>query len=312
MPKHNKDRDEYSSEEFALIARGSRLHGSDYFIHDPGASEHMVKDKNLLSGLKKGPTKTVAVRDGNTIVAFWTGWMFIQCYAINDKRVKGLYLEEVLFVPGLDFNLPSCSVLYSKCFSCEMASGLCTKENKGSIVSRTPHSKGLYTFSTSGDCNLVTVAVSRSYFNSDALEIWHNRFGHVDRSLTKKMDDHTIASDIELGRKPKIPKIDCEPCVEGKWNRYTMKSRVSKTLGPGDITHSVVCGPFQIIGGVEYFVTFTEAHSVYAHINVIRNKDEVGKCFATFEKWLSRKFGHQVKVQYSDNGREHQAIEQNM
>lgn len=238
--------------------------------------------------------------------------MFVPCDASNEKRVKGLYLEVVLYVPQLDCNLVSCSSLDNKGFSCEFDDGFCTIKKNGRLVSRSAQQNGLYTLSTSGIGNMLTAAVSRSSVNSEALDLWHGRLGHVEKGVIKNMADQALVSEINLGRKPSIPEVGCEPCVEGKPTRSIMKSRTVKPIKPGEVTHSDVCGPFPIqsIGGARYFVTFIYAHSGYVHINMIHSKGEVGKCFAAFEKWFGRKFCYQVKLLYSDNGGEYQAISQ--
>lgn len=49
--------------------------------------------------------------------------MFIPFHTSNRKRFKYLYLEDIMYVPGLDCILMSCYVLDRKGFSCESADG---------------------------------------------------------------------------------------------------------------------------------------------------------------------------------------------
>ena len=144
---------------------------------------------------------------------------------------------------------------------------------------------------------------------SDAQELWRSRFGHIDRNLVRRMPIQRAATGIKLTLMPSIPKVICEPCVEGNHTRSPMKSRVSTPIARADVTNSDVCGPFPIqsISGARYFVTFVNAHGGYVHVNFMRTKDEMVKWFPTFERCFQRNFEHQVKVPYSDNRGEYQA-----
>ena len=60
----------------------------------------------------------------------------------------------------------------------------------------------------------------------------------------------------------------CEPCAEGKHQRYSFPTEVSRASKPLAIIHADVCGPMVVsIDDSKYFVTFIDDYTrkVYVH-----------------------------------------------
>ena len=74
---------------------------------DSGASEHMIKEKNLLFDIKETNPRIIFVGDGRKIQADESGSLDITLPTAERK----LGLTDAIYVPQLDTNLIFCSAL---------------------------------------------------------------------------------------------------------------------------------------------------------------------------------------------------------
>lgn len=104
----------------------------------------------------------------------------------------------------------------------------------------------------------------------------------------------------------------CEPCVKGMDHRLPFQqSSETRASHPLQLIHNDVCGKIgtQLLGGGEYFITFTDDHTRYVWVYILKSKDEV---FAHFRKWkaqVEKSTGRVVKTLCSDNGGEYTSNE---
>ncbi len=70
------------------------------------------------------------------------------------------------------------------------------------------------------------------------LKLWHARFGHADRRVTKHMADKQLGRGLDLNRKVALP--DCEACVKATMTNGPMNSKTVVTRVPRMIIHTVV------------------------------------------------------------------------
>jgi len=114
-----------------------------------------------------------------------------------------------------------------------------------------------------------------------------------------------IVQGIETGIQPN--EFNCEVCIRGKMTRTPFRKTNIRQLKPLEIVHTDVCGPMRIEsnGEARYFVTFTDDHSRWVEIQLIRNKDEVLNAFKRFKLFAEKQTGHSIKYLQSDNGTEY-------
>ncbi|KAL0405833.1 UNVERIFIED_CONTAM: hypothetical protein Slati_3897200 [Sesamum latifolium] len=81
------------------------------------------------------------------------------------------------------------------------------------------------------------------------------------------------------------------------------------TLASGllDLIHSDVCGPLntQARGEFSYFITFTNDHSRYCYVYLMRYKSEAFGRFKEFRLEVENQTGHKIKTLRSDEGGEY-------
>ena len=72
-----------------------------------------------------------------------------------------------------------------------------------------------------------------------------------------------------------------ESCLEGKMTKRSFNAKGNRAKDLLELVHSDVCGPMsvQARGGYEYFITFTNDHSRFGYVYLMKQKSE------TFEKF---------------------------
>ncbi|KAL0433831.1 UNVERIFIED_CONTAM: hypothetical protein Slati_2717400 [Sesamum latifolium] len=74
-----------------------------------------------------------------------------------------------------------------------------------------------------------------------------------------------------------------------------------------DLVHTDVCGPLSIParGGFSYFITFTDDHSRYSYIYLMRYKSEAFGRFKEYRLEVENQTNHKIKALRSDRGGEY-------
>ncbi|KAL0448975.1 UNVERIFIED_CONTAM: hypothetical protein Slati_1453900 [Sesamum latifolium] len=76
----------------------------------------------------------------------------------------------------------------------------------------------------------------------------------------------------------------CESCLKGKMTKKPFVGQSAIAKGLLDLVHTDVCGPLSIPtrGGFSYFITFTDDHSRYGYVYLMRYKSEA---FGRFKEY---------------------------
>ena len=104
-----------------------------------------------------------------------------------------------------------------------------------------------------------------------------------------------------------------QPCTSCEYGKATQKPIKKTHKEPraskfGDEIHSDVWGPspVQTPGCKEYYVSFTNDHTRWTHLNLLATKNEVFKAYKTFEAWEKLQFDIQAfKILCSNRGGEY-------
>ena len=99
----------------------------------------------------------------------------------------------------------------------------------------------------------------------------------------------------------------CESCLEGKMTKCSFNSKGNRAIECLELVHSDVCGPFNIQarGCYEYFVTFTDDHSRFGHVYLMRHKSETFDKFKEYRALVEKQLGKVIKTLRSDRGGEY-------
>jgi hypothetical protein len=168
-------------------------------------------------------------------------------------------------------NIISLSTLDGKGYKYSGGDGV-LKVSKGSLIVmkgelKSPNLYRLRGTTITGDA----AVISNSPSNSDAINLWHIRLGHMSEQalheLCKRglLDEHSIS-------KLKF----CEHCVFGKHKRVLFNTSTHKSKGIFDYVHSDLWGPSHkpSIGGSRYMLTIIDDYSCNVWPYFLKDKSE--------------------------------------
>ncbi|KAL0378557.1 UNVERIFIED_CONTAM: Retrovirus-related Pol polyprotein from transposon TNT 1-94 [Sesamum radiatum] len=110
-------------------------------------------------------------------------------------------------------------------------------------------------------------------------QIWHARLGHISKDRIRRLVDTKSLKIDDLNHLP-----TCESCLKGKMTKKPFVGQSAIAKGLLDLVHTDVCGPLSIQsrGGFSYFITFTDDHSRYDYVHLMRYKSEA---FGRFKEY---------------------------
>jgi hypothetical protein len=105
----------------------------------------------------------------------------------------------------------------------------------------------------------------------------HHHMGHITPEATKCMISKHSVKGIELDNSSKLKAFDS--CKYAKATQKPIKKSREKPRASkfGEEIHSDLWGPspVQTPGKKEYYATFTDNHTRWTHLNLLRKKDEI-------------------------------------
>ncbi|PRQ49627.1 putative RNA-directed DNA polymerase [Rosa chinensis] len=224
----------------------SNFVGSDTWIIDSGASDHMTYDKSYFTDLSSPPVSYVTNANGEAFPVLGSG---------SVRVTPTLELHNVLYVPDLSHHLISvpqlnteskCSVTFYPMYV--IFQDLLTREivGRGYLRVRLFHLDQTYAGEKPGAQSRVALTS-----NSDKISeiwLWHRHLGHHSFSLMK-----TTMPTLFIGVNESA--LRCETYVLAKSHRATYSPRVSnKSVIPFELIHSDVWGPSRepTVSGMRY------------------------------------------------------------
>ncbi|KAL0319550.1 UNVERIFIED_CONTAM: hypothetical protein Sradi_5216500 [Sesamum radiatum] len=119
----------------------------------------------------------------------------------------------------------------------------------------------------------------RKLDNHENAQIWHARLGHISKDRIRMLVD---SKSLEIDNLDHLP--TCESCLKGKMTKKPFVGQSVIANGLLDLVHTDVCGPLSIPagGGFSYFITFTNDHSRYGYVYLMRYKSEA---FGRFKEY---------------------------
>ena len=88
---------------------------------------------------------------------------------------------------------------------------------------------------------------------------------------------------------------------------YDKRARNERSTELLSLIHTDVCGPMstQARNGFSYFLTFTDDHSRYGHVYLLKYKSEVFEKFKEYKSEVENQLGKSIKVLRSNRGGEY-------
>ena len=239
----------------------------------------------------------VVLGDDRTVRAAGVGTVIFQ-----RESLPPLKLTDVLYVPGLTWNLVSVSTIEDRGYEVVFRGGQVLLYPKGGNIASARvigvRQEKLYRmiFQAVG-------ALTCSTSSRDLCEIWHRRMGHLHHGALR------ILRDITTGLPDfSIEQYDvCRGCAMGKYAKAPFPASDSRSAEILDLIHSDVSGRMSSpsLSGYLYYVLFIDDYSRKTWIYFLKTKGEVFKRFQEFKALVENQTGKKIRCLRSDNGGEY-------
>ncbi|KAL0313324.1 UNVERIFIED_CONTAM: Transposon Ty2-B Gag-Pol polyprotein [Sesamum radiatum] len=140
---------------------------------------------------------------------------------------------------------------------------------------------------------IMTAQNKRKMDNQENAQIWHARLGHISQDRIKRLVD---LKSLEINDLDHLPA--CESCMKGKMTKKSFVGQSTLASGLLVLIHSDIYGPLntQARGRFSYFITFTDDHSRYSYVYLMRYKSEAFGRFKEFKLEIENQSGHKIKT----------------
>jgi hypothetical protein len=275
------------------LAAAETLTEENWYL-DSGCTSHVTSDKDNLSNLKKANINLQGpIGESTNLDTKGT-------YTLYFDRGRAVELLNTIYSPNSSVSLMSVQRI------CKSGLRVLFEELKAYVLkgkeillTATLDESGLYRIDKITEETDLAFSVRKSA-KPQSLEYWHERFAHLnydDIIAIAKMEIFSNFNETSILKQNDKP--HCIACDEGKMRRKNhARKSTSNADDIGDIIHSDICGPLNImgIGRKAYFITFLDEHSDYSQVIPISNKSEAFGHYLNFVKFLSTQSRKEVKV----------------
>ncbi|KAL0394617.1 UNVERIFIED_CONTAM: hypothetical protein Slati_4427900 [Sesamum latifolium] len=139
----------------------------------------------------------------------------------------------------------------------------------------------------------MTAQHKRRLDNHENEQLWRTRLGHIFKDKIRKLVD---LKSLEVDDLDNLP--TCESCLKGKMTKKPFVGQSTLANCLLDLIHTDVCGPLNTParGGYSYFITFTDDHSRYDFVYLMRYKSEAFGRFKEYRLEVENQTGRKIKT----------------
>lgn len=263
------------------------------WYQDCGASQHMTSHREWFVQLHElDEPIPIVIGDSTRLDGVAVG--NIEMEAFDGQKWYPVVLENVIYVPNLNFNLFSVSQLLDK-GHVQKANGnestfYCQDSNEVVAMARR---KG----------NLYKMMLRREEETSlmvQSIKVWHERLAHQNVKYVR-----------DILKRKGIKYVDdwnnyvCTGCTYGKQHRSAHSNNPKTAKHLLDLVH-VDTGEMNIpsLGGAKYWLMLKDDYSHYRSCYFMKTKSEAPEKIASYLRLVENQLGRRVKSLRSDNGTE--------
>ena len=284
------------------------------WIADSGANKHMSHNFQWFTSYKPLPPTTswpVTAIAGNQCYVAGTGT--VKVLVQLPQKVEIVLLQDVLYVPGLQCNLFS-TTLMAKKHSMDFigTQTYCHFVKNNELVFTGRLLNDMYILDFTVLLSPVHGLYNATYSNipqteeHQSLQIWHHRLGHLNFDTIKKMATNGAVTGLHLTTQ--APTGLCSACQFRKMQRKSFPANHFRTYAPspGDLIHGDICGPMSqpSKGGSVYFVLYQDDSTGFRFVFCVNRKSEALTCFQQAFKTILRDTGRPILTLRTDRGGE--------
>jgi hypothetical protein len=284
----------------------------DIWYVDSAASCHMTGHRDWFTSFTTLPDSHWPVKRISSQPLYATGIGDIVVSCLLDNTWKIAYLEQVLYVPGLENNLFLVSRATTKDIQTICTNTGCIMSKHGIPVLQATFSGMMYELQVRvippGHTSHALVAASfRPGTNTEerqTLETWHNRLCHINYDVVKQLANSNLVEGIKLLPGSTSHDPFYEGCCKGEQHRMPFPDnpvRIRATT-PGDLLHVDLMGPIDPIsvGGAFYCLLLKDDATGYRITFCITRKSDTLACIEQAVRQVLRDTRHSVKTICTD------------
>jgi len=270
-------------------------------LYDSGASRHMSPFSHRFTNLRSIPPRPITTANSRVFYAIGSGDLKID--VPNGASTTPITLKDTLYAPDMGLTIVSISRIAAAGFSVAFEGQSCRiKAKDGRIVGDIPASpNGLYKVE-----HALTAAAAAEQV--DILTV-HRRLGHISVDTIRTLVRTNAVTGLHLIDPHPSSPLTCDSCDYAKATRKVIRKETTTPRAEafGDEVHSDVWGPSPVnsLGGRKYYITFTDDHTRFTRLALLRTKDEALQAYKTFAAWALTQHGAKIKRLRSDRGGEY-------
>ena len=263
-------------------------------LYDSGASRHMSPYRERFVSYQSIPLRAITTTDKRIFYAI--GTRDLQIKVPNGTSTTSVLLRDALHAPDMGITIVSINRITKAGYTVSFEGDSCKiKNQRGATIGTIPvSSNSLY-------------KVDHAYVAATALErvdlpTLHRQLGHITPDSIRVLIRSGAVDGIQLIDDKSA--LICNSCEYAKATRKAIHKEQESPLANafGAEVHTDLWGPSPIpsLGGRKYYVTFTDDHTQYTRISVLRFKDQMLDAYKAFVAWAHTQHGARIKRLRSD------------
>ena len=271
-------------------------------LYDSGASRHMSPFREQFVTYQKIDARPITAANNRVFHAIGMGDLEID--VPNGATSSRVLLKDALHAPDLCLTVVSIGRIIKAGYAVQFAGDSCDikKGEDGRIIGRIPVSaNGLFKVEHA-------FAAADNAASAEPVDILtlHRRLGHISVDAIRTLIRAGSITGVQVI--DDFPPFICDSCEYAKTTRKPIRKERAEPPAQsfGDEVHTDVWGPSPThsLGGRRYYVTFTDDHTRFTRLEILRTKDEAFKSYKSFTAWAQTQHGARVKRLRSDRGGE--------
>ena len=290
-----------------VAAQGSADMQSELF--DLGASRHMSPFHKSFVTFQSIEARPITAANNKVFHAIGMG--DLQIHMPNSTTSSRILLKDTLYAPNLCLIVVSIGHIVKAGYTVQFARSSCDikRGENGPIIGRIPASmNGLFKVD-----HMFTATNESALAEPIDILTLHCRLKHISVNAIHTLICAGSITGIQLIEN--FPPFICNSC---EYAKTTQKAICKECEAPqaqafGNEVHTDVWGPSPnlSLGGRKYYVTFTDDHTRFTELNILRKKDQTFEAYKSFTSWARTQHYACVKQLCSDCGSEFMSNEFN-
>jgi transposase InsO family protein len=267
-------------------------------LYDLGASRHMSPFRERFITYNEIPPCPITAANNHVFYAVGTG--DLQIDVPNGKNTQQVVLKDTLHAPDMGLTVVSIGRIVDAGCTVQFEDKSCKIRRGTKVIGSIPaRANGLYKVDH-------TYSADASPEQVDILTL-HRRLGHISPDAIRTLIRTNTVSGLRLV--DNLPSFICDSCEYAKATRKVIRKEREAPIADsfGAEIHSDLWGPSPLLslGGRKFYVTFTDDHSRYTRLELLRTKDETLEAYKGYAAWAKTQHAVHIKRLRSDRGGEY-------